>query len=131
MVPVEIWLNFGNYFRTLLLGFWKFLSHYALQDFSFYRPIRFDQNPEPLISLINRQEPLILPCKDVFICLFLCFSLEGIISLLCFPHLFVHNTMIYFHNKHNKSFFKWIKYKIGLYIERKDRGMNLSKIEKL
>jgi len=26
MVPVEILLNFGNYFRTLQLGFWKFLS---------------------------------------------------------------------------------------------------------
>ena len=26
MVPVEILLNFGNYSRTLQLGFWKFLS---------------------------------------------------------------------------------------------------------
>ena len=26
MVPVEILLNFGNYFCTLQLGFWKFLS---------------------------------------------------------------------------------------------------------
>ena len=26
MVPVEILLNFGNYFRTLQIGFWKFLS---------------------------------------------------------------------------------------------------------
>ena len=26
MVPVEILLNFGNYFRTLQLGFWKFIS---------------------------------------------------------------------------------------------------------
>ena len=26
MVPVEILLNFGNYFRTFQLGFWKFLS---------------------------------------------------------------------------------------------------------
>ena len=26
MVPVEILLNFGKYFRTLQLGFWKFLS---------------------------------------------------------------------------------------------------------
>jgi hypothetical protein len=26
MVPVEILLNFGNYFRTLQLDFWKFLS---------------------------------------------------------------------------------------------------------
>ena len=26
MVPIEIFLNFGNYFRTLQLGFGKFLS---------------------------------------------------------------------------------------------------------
>ena len=26
MVPVKILLNFGNYFHTLQLGFWKFLS---------------------------------------------------------------------------------------------------------
>ena len=66
-VPVEILLNlFSNYFHTIQLGFLKFLSgivflHYykdALQGFSFYRPIHFDQSPDSLNQLKNRQEPL-------------------------------------------------------------------------
>ena len=65
MVPVEILLNFGNYFRTLQLGFLKFLSgivflHHYVRTIGlfFHRPIRFDQSPEPLIQIENRWEPL-------------------------------------------------------------------------
>ena len=59
--PVEILLNFGNHFRTLQLGFWKFLLgivflHYQVRTvwLFFLQAHRFDQSPETLIPLIDR-----------------------------------------------------------------------------
>ena len=62
VVPVEILLNFGNYFCTLELGFEHFfqelcffitITKNTLCNFSFYRLIRLYQSPEPLIPLKN------------------------------------------------------------------------------
>ena len=64
MVSVKIWLNFGNHFRTIrilkisLKNCVSSLLSSRYKAFLFYRSIRFDQSPERLIPLKNRQEPL-------------------------------------------------------------------------
>ena len=66
IVYVEILLKFGNHFQLHyncdFVNFFKelyfFITKYAPYCFSFYRPIRFSQSPEPFIQLKNRYDPL-------------------------------------------------------------------------
>ena len=73
MVPVEILLIFRNYFRALQSRFknffqelWFFITKYALYGSSFYRPIRFDQSPKPLIPPKIPLDSTVFLCNEGF-----------------------------------------------------------------
>ena len=66
-IIAQLWKLFSCIIiRILKISFWNcdfsLLSRYALYDFSFYRRIRFDQSPEPLIP--QNRNLYILPCPS-------------------------------------------------------------------